>query len=227
MSRYIIVSIVALAMIAPMTMAADPPDDPWGTPPTLWGTDCDDWIGYYNPFTTPDLIYRPGEGYYVCGDTLYDWPDFQIDVFFELEIMVHFDWTLVQVHRVSNYDSVEIVIGGWIEQNGGNYIIMTTAGMVDPNGVPFNLNQLNFIEDVLGRNPPSGSGTPIPVTWWYSLVSATGPWCPMDPDPPDYVFLVPDPCTHEFWIRIVLFPYWHQEDGWYKLGGEFCPLANL
>ena len=233
MSRHLIAAIVAISIMAPMAVIADPglpPPIPWDPPNYApWGTDCRDWEGQWNPVTTNELCYDPINGWYFdCVTQLpVNWPDFQIDVFFELEIQVYFDWTLAQAHRVSNYDPFELILYGWIEQNGGNYIVVTTAGMLDPNGVPFNLDQLNFIEDVIGRTPPSGSGTPIPITWWYSLVGAAGPWTPMDPDGDDWVFLVPDPCTNDFWIRILVTPYLHQEDGWYKVGGEFCPLANL
>jgi hypothetical protein len=207
-----------LAIVPATSVIADPP-------PGGWGRDCVSWTNYYNPVTTAELIYDPVGGFYRDCVTGYEvvWPAFQIDLWIELEIMVHFDWTLAQIHRVSAYDSIQLVMGGWIEQNGGNYIVVRPLGS-DPNGLPYDLDRMNFIHDVLNR--PS-LGSHIPVTWFWANGAPGPPWSPMTPDGNNYIFLIEAPCHTDFWIRIMIAPEMHQDDGFYKLHGDLCPLANL
>jgi len=196
-------------------------------PPGGWGTDCNDWTNLSIPATTNELIYDPALGTYMdCGTCApVVWPEFQLDLWIELEIMVHFDWTLAEIHRVSTYDEIELIMICWIEQNGGNWIVVRPLGN-DENGLAYNLNQMNFIHDVLDR--PS-LGSHIPVSWWW-LNGTPGPtptWNSMTPDGSNYIFLLDQPCRTDFAIRILITPEYHQDDGFYKLHGDLCPLANL
>jgi len=83
---------------------------------------------------------------------------------------------------------------------------------------------MNFIHDVLNR---PGLGSHIPVSWWWANGTPGPPWCPMTPDGDNYIFVLEDPCHTDFWIRILMDVSLHQDDGFYKLHGDLCPVALL
>lgn len=197
-------------------------------PPGGWGTDCTNYINTSTPYTSNDLIYDPVAGFYRdCGSGLeVVWPEFQFDLWIEMEIIVHFDWTQAEIHRASLYSDVTLVVPGYIEQNSGNYIIVRPLGN-DPNGRPYSLDYMNFIEDIFGRTGIA-YGSDIPTTWEYSLTGPTGPWSAMDPGSGGaYQFLIEEPCHHDFWYRVVMDIDEHENDGFYKMHGDLCPVPPL
>jgi hypothetical protein len=201
----------------------------WGQalfpPPSGWGYDCTQWINTSTPMTTNHLCYDPLTYEFIdCVTGLpVVWPEFQFDLWIEMEIKVHFDWTQAEIHRASFYDDIELIIPGWIEQNSGQYIVVRPLGN-DPNGNPYSLAHMNFIEDIFGR---TDKGDNLPVTWWYSLTGPGGPWVLMTVDGEDRHFLIEDVCHHDFWYKVVIDIEYHEEDGFYKMHGDLCPLPIL
>lgn len=199
----------------------------WGAalfPPTAgWGYDCTNWISTSTPITTNHLCFDPINNVFIdCGTmTEVVWPEFQFDLWIELEIRVHFDWTQAEIHRASYYEDIELIIPGWIEQNSGNYIVIRPLGS-DANGKPYSLAQMNFIEDIFGR---TDKGDDLPVTWYYSLDGVN--YSPMTVDGEDRYFLIEEVCHHDFWYKVVIDIVEHEEDGFYKMHGDLCPLPIL
>jgi len=202
------------------------------TPPSGgWGTDLGNWQIPSVPVTTNDLIYDPVAGFYrdvVTGNEVI-WPEFQIDLWIELEIVIHFDWSQFEIHRVSLYDPIEIIIPGLIKQNSGNWLIFGAIGN-DPNGNPYWSDSMNFIHDIFDRTG-SDYGSGIPVSWWWSNGIVPGVWEPMvlnaSTTPPSYMFLMEDACDQYFFVKILIDVAYHTEDGFYKMHGDLCPLPVL
>lgn len=219
MSRYLIPLLGLVLLLAVPAQADAPPDG--------WGVDCTNWIHYNTPVTTNDLIYDPVAGYYRDCETGLEvvWPPFQIDLWIELEIVIHFAWSNAQIHRVSVYDQIFLELPGSIEQNSGNYLIFAAVGN-DPNENPYSMDHMNFIHDIFDRTG-SDHGSNLPVTWWYAN---SGPenWIRMDPGPNgSYMFLIEEPCHHDFWVGIEINIANHAGDGFYKMHGDLCPLPVL
>lgn len=210
--KHVIISLMLVAMFA-FAANATSPGGPWQAP-FQWGTDCLDWEWYDGPdaYNSGELIYNPGAGEYIDCATQAPvvWPQLYIDYFLELETIVTFDWTQVQVHRASNYEDVILHLYGTISSNQGNYIIIEGTG----------LDVMEHIEAVVG-----GTGAGLPVTWEYSLDSY-GPWSPMTLGTTGYYFIVPD-CDHYFWIRITIDVEYHQAAGYYALEAVLCPIGSL
>lgn len=191
------------------------------TPPSGWGHDCTQWITYSDYWYSGELCYDwpsqgGGAGWIECDTGLpVVWPRLDIELWIEMECVFRWDATHVQIHRASNYSDVEIYLSGGSCCNNGQYII-TTPPTANPS-----LDFLPFVQDMFGRSGPA-YGTNIPLTWAYSLNGA--PYAPMQPlnDPPgSKYFLVPLSCN-EWVVQIIGDIAFHQEDGYYYLGGPGC-----
>jgi hypothetical protein len=155
------------------------------------------------------------------------WPSLNIEMWIEMECVFWWDATHVQIHRASDYNDFYIYLEGGSCCNNGQYIITTPPTAVG------NLDYLPFQEDMFGRTG-AAYGTDIPLTWEASLNG--GPYEPMIdlPDNPEpgitsKYFLVPLSCN-DWVVRILVDMTFHQEDGYYFLGGPgafTCPADPL
>jgi hypothetical protein len=224
MTKYLI---PLLAMLLAVSANADPVVGP--TPPGGWGTDCTEWIVYSDPWTSGEMCYDPilgsgGEGWRVCatGQQVV-WPSLDIELWIEMECVLSWNATHAQIHRASDYTDIILEFCGTSVCNNGQYIITT------PPTALASLAYLPFVEDMFGRTGPQ-YGTDIPLTWEYSMDG--GPWLPMDDlaDPPGSKYFLVDACDHYFCVRITADVAYHQEDGYYYLGGpgsSICPAEPL
>ncbi len=229
MSRYFLWIPVCLLLLAG-PVVADPVVG--STPPGGWGRDCTQWMEYSDPWESAQLCYDPlmgggGDGWIDCEtDEQVIWPDLDIELWIEMECVFHWDATHIQIHRAADYSNFTILLPGGSCCNNGQYII-TTPPFTQPD-----LDFLHFQEDMFGRTGPD-YGTDIPLTWEYSLNGQ--PWELMGDlvdDPPGYTskyFLVPLSCNN--WVvRIIGDIVFHQEDGYYYLGGPgafTCPAEPM
>ena len=224
MLRYLIV-LSAILLLLPVVALADAVVGP--TPPGGWGTDCTNWITYSDPWVSAHLIYDPllgagGEGFRDCvtGNRV-EWPGLDIEMWVEMECLLTWDATHVQIHRASDYDNFYLYFNGTSKCNNGQWIITTP-----PTALATGLTVLPFVEDMFGRTG-AAYGTDIPLTWEVSIDG--GAYAAMVFDDPDYQFEV-DLCDHYFTIRILVDMAYHQEDGYYYLGGpgaSICPATPL
>jgi hypothetical protein len=223
MSRYFVI-LLGLMLIAG-TALADPIVGP--TPPMGWGQDCTNWITYTDPWTSNHLCYDPtlgagGAGWRDCVTGVQVvWPGLDIEMWIEMECLLHWDATHVQIHRASDYADFYIYFTGTSACNNGQYLIVTP-----PTGLATGLTVLPFVVDMFGRTGPT-YGTDIPLTWEVSIDG--GAYGPMVPDGDNLMFLV-DLCDHYFTVRVLVDQMYHQEDGYYYLGGpgaSICPATPL
>jgi hypothetical protein len=225
MSRYFVFLLGAILIAG--TALADPVVGP--TPPGGWGTDCSEWIVYSDPWNSGEMIYDPvlgsgGEGWRVCATaTQVVWPSLDIELWIEMECILTWEATHVQVHLASAYDDFYLYFNGTSACNNGQYIITTPPTALG------SLGFLPFVEDMFGRTGPT-YGTDIPLVWEYSLNG--GSWLPMEDlsDPPGSKYFLVDACDHYFTIRVLVDMVYHQEDGYYYLGGpgsSICPAVPL
>jgi hypothetical protein len=190
-------------------------------PPALgYGYDCTNWEQYSDPWSSGEIIYDPlgaggGAAWLVCpGCTEYvTWPPLDIELWIEMECVLTWDETQVDIHRASDYEDFYLYFDGTSACNNGQYIITTP-----PSGG--SLDVLPFVEDIFGRT--TGYGTDIPLTWEVSVDG--GAWTALTDDEGDKYFLV-DACDHSFRIRVLVDMAYHQEDGYYHLGGEGCTIC--
>jgi hypothetical protein len=230
MSRRILVVTVGLLLVAG-TAFGDAVVGP--TPPAGWGRDCTQWMTYTDPWNSGELCYDPdmgggGDGWIDCvTNEQVLWPSLNIEMWIEMECVFWWDATHVQIHRASDYNDFYIYLEGGSCCNNGQYIITTPPTAVG------NLDYLPFQEDMFGRTG-AAYGTDIPLTWEASLNG--GPYEPMIdlPDNPEpgitsKYFLVPLSCN-DWVVRILVDMTFHQEDGYYFLGGPgafTCPADPL
>jgi len=138
-----------------------------------------------------------------------------------MECAFTWDATHVQIHRASDYSSFYIQFHGTSSCNAAQYIITT------PPDDPGSLNFLPFVEDVLGRTGLV-YGTDIPLTWEYRIDG--GPWQVMPEAYNGKKWFTVDECDHDMDIRVGVEMVYHQEDGYYYLGGpgaSICPASPL
>ena len=222
MSRIILLApLCVLLMVGPAL--GDPPVGP--IPPGGWGTDCTNWIAYSDPWVSQPLCYNPtlgggGDGWVDCstGEQVI-WPDLNIELWIEMACTFYWDETHVQIHRYDNYNDFVIYLDGGSSCNNGQYIITTPPTALG------SLDYMPFIQDMFNRTGPS-FGTDIPLTWEASLNG--GAFAPMIdlPDNPEpgitsKYFLV-DLCDNYWRVKITGDIAYHQEDGYYYLGGPGC-----
>jgi hypothetical protein len=130
-------------------------------------------------------------------------PDDQIWMEFNLE------WTNYQIHRVNDYEPIEIILSGNISgSNTLNWNLSTahpqSGGQAD----------LYFMEDVLGRTGLN-YGSNIPLTWEIALDGS--PFFPMKILPDNSISAVFPPGAHTFQVRITGVPFNNQSGGYYHL----------
>lgn len=218
MSRIILLApLCVLLMVGP---ALGTPVGP--TPPGGWGTDCTNWITYSNPWVSNPLCYDPllgagGEGWRDCvtGNQVI-WPDLDIELWVEMACTFYWDETHVQIHRYDNYNDVVIYLDGGSSCNNGQYIITTPPTALGT------LDYLPFVDDVLGRGPTFG--TNIPLTWDVNILDGAGYVAMVDGTAGAKQFVVPLSCQ-DYVIRVTGDIAFHQEDGYYYLGGEGCYIC--
>lgn len=226
--KYLLPLLVLLVAVSAMADAVVGP-----TPPGGWGTDCTQWITYSDPWTSNELCYDPllgggGAGWRDCvtGQQVV-WPSLDIELWVEMECRFEWAATHVQIHRASDYSPIVIELSGASHCNNGQYIITT------PPTALATLDYLPFVQDMFGRTG-STYGTDIPLVWEYSLNGAG--WATMIdlPDDPaagitSKYFLVPL-CDNYWTVRITGNLAYHQEDGYYYLGGPgafTCPANPM
>lgn len=222
MTKYLI-PISAMLLIAVAAYA-----DPVGPiPPGGWGTDCSNWITYSDPWVSAHLIYDPllgagGEGFRDClTSERVVWPGLDIEMWIEMECLLTWDATHVQIHRASDYEDFYLYFNGTSACNNGQWIITTPPTAVG------SLNNLPFEKDMFDRTGPT-YGTDIPLTWEYSLDGAG--YLPMVDGTDGAKQFEVGLCDHFFTIRILVDVAYHQEDGYYYLGGpgaSICPVTPL
>lgn len=184
-------------------------------PPGGWGTDCTDWIRYSDPWCSGEMLYgSPGAGagaWQSCqtGAPI-AWPGLSIDLWVEMECALTWDATHAQVHRASDYADLVITFCGTSRCNNGQCVVATPPAAVG------SLEHLPFVEDMFGRTT---GGPDIPLNWDYNLDG--GAYEPMSDlaDPSGSKYFTVGACDHTFCIRVTGDLRYHQEDGYYYLGG--------
>ncbi len=198
-------------------------------PPAGWGRDCTQWMTYTDPWNSGELCYDPlmgggGDGWIDCAtNAQVIWPALNIEMWIEMECIFWWEATHVQIHRASDYSDFEIFLHGGSMCNNGQYIITTPPTAVG------SLDFLPFVQDMFGRTGPT-YGTDIPLTWDVSING--GPYEPMLDldDPPGAKYFLVDLCDNYWTVRITGDVVYHQEDGYYFLGGPgafTCPADPL
>jgi len=186
--------------------------------PGGWGNDCTQWINYYNEWDSGEMCYDPdlgsgGAGWRVCstgGPVV--WPPLSIELWIEMECLIHWYQTEAQAHRASDYSDLELIFCGYSKCNNGQWIITTP-----PTGG--SLATLPFVEDMFHRTGPA-YGTNIPLTWWYSVDGSD--WAPMVDGTAGAKQFQVGLCDHNWCVKVVGDIVYHQEDGYYYLGGPGC-----
>ena len=227
MLRYLIVLSV-IVLLLPVIALADAVIGP--TPPGGWGTDCSNWITYGDPWVSNHLIYDPlmgggGDGFRDCvTGAQVVWPGLDIEMWVEMECLLTWDATHAKIHRASDYADFYLYFHGTSACNNGQWIITTPpTALVATTG----LTVLPFVEDMFGRT--IGYGTDIPLTWEYQL-DGSGTWLLMEDGTDGAKQFEVGLCDHNFDIRILVDQMYHQEDGYYYLGGpgaSICPSTPL
>jgi hypothetical protein len=196
-------------------------------PPGGWGTDCSNWIEYTDPWVSNHLIYDPllgagGEGFRDCvTNAAVIWPGLEIEMWVEMECLLTWNATHVKIHRASDYDGFFLYFYGTSACNNGQWIITTPPTAVG------GLEYLPFVKDMFNRTGPA-YGTDIPLTWEYNIDG--GGFAPMIAGTDGNLQFEVGLCDHSFTIRIFVDQQYHQEDGYYYLGGpgaSICPTTPL
>lgn len=213
--------IFALILAFPVTSAVG--QRPVGPTPTAgWGQDMGNWIQYADPWASGHLIYDPnftgGDGWMTAPGTPVVWPALDIEMWIEMECILTWDRTWAKIHRFSDYAPFHLYFNGTSACNNGQYIITTPPTALG------DLEWLPFVVDMFGRTGPT-YGTDIPLTWEASVDG--GAYAPMLDlgDPPGSKYFLVDACDHYFTVRILVGVVYHQEDGYYYLGGPGCTIC--
>ncbi len=214
--RYFLASLMVLALVVGMANAQ------W-VQPYPWGTDCTNWINYYDPYGPVEMIWNPTAispfgtlgWYYICGTQAWDPPILHLELFVELETELYLNYTWAQAHRASNYEDFYYEFPGWIKSNNASRIVIHAY-----DGYP--LDQMNHITTVVSL--VNGA---IPITYWY-WDYAQGIWVAMEWDdlcPPGggWFFIVPK-CDQNFIIGVKADMEYHQDDGQY---GTYVTLCTV
>ena len=226
MSRYFCLMLGVLLLTG--TALADPVVG--STPAAGWGHDCTNWIEYTDPWVSNHLIYDPnfpgGAGFMDCiTGTHVEWPGLDIEMWVEMECLLTWNATHAKIHRASDYDPFYLYFYGTSACNNGQWIITTPpTALIPPGGT--GLTVLPFVDDVLGLGPTRG--TDIPLTWEYNVDG--GGFAPMVVGTDGNLQFEVSSCDHSFTIRILVNQKYHQEDGYYYLGGpgaSICPTTPL
>ncbi|MCK4546882.1 MAG: hypothetical protein KAW17_05485 [Candidatus Eisenbacteria sp.] len=216
MSRIILLAPLCLLLMVGLAFGYN------ATPPGGWGTDCTNWITYSIPWVSNPLCYDPvlgagGEGWRDCVTNVQvEWPALDIELWIEMECTLWWDESFVDIHRYADYSDVVLYFHGGSCCNNGQWIITTPPTALG------NLDFLPFQEDMFGRTDPA-YGTDIPLTWDVNI-NGTG-YVPMvNGSGGAKQFEVPLSCQY-YVIRVIGDIAFHQEDGYYYLGGEGCYIC--
>jgi hypothetical protein len=232
MSRYLILAVGIVFLFSGLALA----DAVVGPTPTAgWGHDCTQWIQYSDAWASGELCYDPdlgggGDGWVDCAtNAQVVWPSLDIELWIEMECTFYWNATHVQIHRASDYSDIVIELAGGSCCNNGQYIITTPPSALG------SLDNLPFVEDMFGRTGPD-YGTDISLTWEWDVAGDGLGFQPMTdlPDNPaagitSKYFKVPLSCN-DWIVRITGDVVFHQEDGYYYLGGPgafTCPANPL
>ena len=220
--RYLIIAaLLTLPVLLLAQSGASPPPVSGG-----WG-DCTNWMTYSVPWASGELCYDPdlgagGEGFKDCATgAAVIWPGLDIELWIEMECILTWDRTEVDIHKMSDYAPFYLYFNGTSACNNGQVIITTPPDALG------SLAVLPFVEDMFGRSG-SDYGTDIPLTWEYSLGGAA--YLSMDPGTGGAMQFSVPLCDQFFTIRVLVGQVYHQEDGYYHLGGEgasICPATPL
>ena len=218
MSRIILMAPLCLMLLVG-TAYGDPVVGP--TPAAGWGYDCTNWVAYSDPWVSGPLCYDPnyagGDGWMVCSTGLpVAWPALDIEMWIEMECTLWWDETHVQIHRYADYSDIVLYFHGGSCCNNGQWIITTPPTALG------SLDFLPFDQDMFGRTG-AAYGTDIPLTWEVNINGA-GYVAMVDGTAGAKQFEVPLSCQ-DYVIRVIGDIAFHQEDGYYDLGGPGCYIC--
>jgi hypothetical protein len=125
------------------------------------------------------------------------------------ELEIHFDWTHCQVHRLSLYEPIVMLLNGNYHSTAPNTWKLWASAPVS-GGEPI----LYFQQAVPGQTGPA-YGVNIPLAWAISING--GPFIPFTLLPDHSLMTVLPTGLHTFQVRITATPQPHQDDGYYKL----------
>lgn len=207
---------LAVSSVAGLAFSQPPVYLPDGGPFTGWGYDCTEWI-YYDPATGWDsgLLIWNGQ-YYISGCNPVQWPNIGIELLVELEVVVVYDWTNVDIHLASFYDPFYIELTGYIAANCDTQMRL--------NPLPgYSMEELKFVP---GSGFYGNLADPIPVTEWEIRKGADPNYYPMGYSGGSRTASFPVYQTY-FWVRITVDPIYHQGDGEYRMEVELCPISEI
>ena len=235
--KYLILSIMAVCMIAFAAMATSPPEPPahgiylqgWGMNPYNW----DNITGSYGPVFG---IYDPvggsgGTGWHMdwttpAAPTHVVLEPIDIELWMELYCTQAYHYTTYQYHRRGDgHENLCWMIEGTVSQNHNSWVMLTKS-------TDF-LTHLWFREDIFGRTEKPTYGTDLPITWttrWGNglvyeediVVNWTGaPW-----EGNNIGYRIPA-CDHWFQFKGCVGDIYHVADGYYSLTMAGCPAPEL
>lgn len=148
------------------------------------------------------------------------WPGLDIELWIEAECTASWEGYDVDIVRTANYSNFEIRFLGSSSCNLPIYVVTEAPGGAAE------LSELPFKSGVPGSGV--GSADPIQLTWEYSIDGSS--WAPMNATDKGLRFLV-EACDHNLRIRCIGAVPYHQEPGYYRLGGEdgyhICPIELM
>jgi hypothetical protein len=216
--KAIFVTSLCLMLMAGTAFSTDPQGP---IPPGGWGQDCSEWTSYLNPWNSGEMVYDPlagsgGDGWVYCDGSPVTWPPLFIEMWIEMECVIHWDETAAQVHLASYYDDFYLYFCGGSACNHGQYIITTPPVGGDLDFLPF--------QSVVAGNEDPSFHTDIPLTWDYSL-DGGATYQPMTADTDGSKYFIVPACDQEWCIRVLVDLIYHQGDGYYYLGGDGCYIC--
>jgi len=218
--------VFAILMLATACLAQTGPTTPW---PFIWGTQ-GSFVQKASSHTEEGYIYDPNTFSWEHGtETGKSW--FTVTADIEMYLSMNFEATDIYFHIDDDRTEMEALVTGTLCSNNGQHLFVSSE--LDTK----DLTKLFFVEDIFGRDvqwyQDNGRDVPnpIPVEWYlkdeldseyrlgqYSQGGNAGKLWGVQ-------WLIADglPCCHDFTIKVVIYPEFHQPDGRY----EMDPLVTV
>lgn len=220
---------LAVLMMAPITVLADPPPAHgiyaagWAMNPTNWNS----YTGSYSSWGLYDPNYVGGGDSWVVGGwdgslEYIDYAPITLELWVEMYCAQSYHYTSYQWHRLGDQaETITFTIEGTVQSNNGEYVSLTHD--VD------DLGYLHFQHSIFGNGTAADIEIDWQAQWGTGLVygdNVVEGWATVTPDP-DLTILIPDPCDHWFQFEGTFEIPYHIPDGYYSLTMAGCPAPTL
>ena len=231
--KYLLVSIIAVCMLASVAMATPPPANGsyiggWGMNPTKWQTATG---SYSSGFALYDPLGAGGGAGWIVSWTppTYDYIAYApitLELWIEMYMIQAYWATSYQWHRLGNEaETVTFTIDGTVRSNEGCWVLCTKDPAYDPNFLTFQHN--NGVGD--DRNMRD-----IPITWrgrWGDGldmgVDVVLPWTDLTWVGDELILAEITACDRWFQFEGSFDLVYHEADGYYKLVIAGCPTPSM